>query len=183
MGCDIHLCVEKRRTKKGWFRYGKPKPNSSEWEKCFEPMEVDLEWRSCNISSDKPWSNRHYGMFAKLADVRNYGDLEHLPIRGFPKDACLNTYCKYLLRVVSDESFDMNDDMTVPKSRAEYWIKDGSSYEIIVPNAPSHWGNRKFITHPDFHSPNWCSCQELEDAVKEVFYAKEIEDYLDGSEE
>lgn len=122
-------------------------------------------------------------MFAKLADVRNYWDIKPIPDRGFPKDACLVTYCEYVLRVVSDASFDEYDSRTISESMAKDWIKDGSSYEITVPNAPSRWVNCKFITHPDYHSPNWCSLKELEDAVKEIFFKEEIGEYVAGSEE
>ena len=178
MGCDIHLVCEKRRVKKGWFRYGKPKPNSSEWEKCFEPMNKELEWRSCKISSDKPWSDRHYGMFAKLADVRNYDNLEHLPIRGFPRDASFDTFYEYTLKIVPDESYNLDSDDIVSESTAKKWIEDGSSEEITLLNMPKYWRDYKYINNPDYHSPNWCSLQELEEAVKEIFYEKEIDDYV-----
>lgn len=184
MGCDIHLCVEKRRTK-GWLREFYPKPDSPELEKIFKQLDQELKWVSCSISSDIPWSVRHYGMYAKLADVRNYDNLEHLPIRGFPKDACFFTLCKYASRVVPDSDYDENGDNynIIPESRAEELIKKGYSKEITVQNVPRNWKDWRFVTDLTYHSPNWCTLKELEDAVKEIFYEEEIGEYVEYAEE
>lgn len=34
------------------------------------------------------------------------------------------------------------------------------------------------ITDPDDHSPNWCTTQEMEDAIKEIFWKEEIQQYV-----
>ena len=34
------------------------------------------------------------------------------------------------------------------------------------------------ITDPDAHSPNWCTTQEMEDAIKEIFWNEEIQQYV-----
>jgi len=182
MGCDIHLCVEKRRTK-GWFRDFSPKPYSPEWEKILKQLNQNPEWLSCNISSERPWSQRHYGVFAKLADVRNFDNLEHLPLRGFPNDACFFTLCEYARRIVPDSEYDEDNYKTIPESRANEYIKKGYSKEITVQNVPRSWKDWKFVTDSDYHSPNWCTLKELEDAVKEIFYEEEVGDYVEFSEE
>lgn len=184
MGCDIHLCVEKRRIKKGWFVVNKRKPGTIEFEKVFKQVITEpKDWSPCEITREDTWSNRCYGMFAKLSDVRNYWGLEHIELRGFPEDASLNTFRKYTRRVVPDESYNSEHYYTVPESRANYYLENGYSVEKTPRNPPKHWKDYKFITHPDYHSPNWCSCRELEDAVKEIFFKEEIGEYVDGSEE
>lgn len=34
------------------------------------------------------------------------------------------------------------------------------------------------ITDPDAHSPNWCTTQEMEDAIKEIFWNEEMQQYV-----
>lgn len=51
MGCDIHLRLERKA--KG-----------------------QSKWQDCHIFGyDRCWDDRIYGMFAALADVRNYNDV------------------------------------------------------------------------------------------------------------
>ena len=180
MGCDIHLVVEKRRVKKGWFRHYQPQPNSKEDKKILkQDILPDKEWSSCLITRNGTWGDRLYSMFAILADVRNYGDREHIPLRGFPKDASMHTIFEYAREVVHDSDYKEDDSRnTVSESRASEWIRDGWSKEIPASDLPKFWREIKLITDPDYHSPNWCSLKELEDAIQEVFYEKEVDDYV-----
>lgn len=57
MGCDVHLCVEKRRIKKGWFVYNKINPNSREVVNVFKQVITEpTEWSPCLLISDETWS-------------------------------------------------------------------------------------------------------------------------------
>lgn len=172
MGRDIHLCVEKRRCKKGWLKYYKPTPNYKEYEKAFTPVGPDSEWESCAISFFRPWGERYYGMFDKLMNLKREF--------GLPKDVHIRTFYESVLRVVPDLIYNDDDFETISESAANDLIISGWSKEITHPNAPA---GDKFITHPDYHSAKWCSCKELEDAVKEVFFEDEIGEYIDDSNE
>ena len=148
MGCDIHLRLEKRLKKeKVWNEYYT--------EKC--------EWQNCSIIPfGRTWGDRIYGMFAALANVRNKWNIEHIPIRGLPNDACIDTlecYGKPVKDEIKDAYEDENFFLT---SQAESWVKDGFSryYEVR---------GRKYCSNPDYHSANWCTTQEMEDCINKVF--------------
>lgn len=150
MGCDIHLKLERRLKKeKVWNKYYT--------EKC--------EWKPCkNYPYDKTWGNRIYGMFAALADVRNYSDwnIKPLPIRGMPEDACDNTLKCYGYQVVDKIEYEWQEDTCVLASDAEKWVKDGWSEYFEIDGT-------KYVSGPDWHSPNWCTTQEMEDCINQVF--------------
>ena len=141
MGRDIHLCVEKRRCKKGWLKYNKPTPNYKEYEKAFTPVGPDSEWESCAISFFRPWGERYYSMFDKLMNLKREF--------GLPKDVHIRTFCESALRVVPDLIYNDDDFETISESAANDLIISGWSKEITHPNAPA---GDKFITHPDYHS-------------------------------
>jgi hypothetical protein len=72
MGCDIHICVEKKENKQ-WIYM----PESMFWG--YEGAD-----------------NRMYKLFAKLADVRNDGEVEPLSKpKGLPQDASDSTLMAY----------------------------------------------------------------------------------------
>lgn len=148
MGCDIHLRLEKRLKKeKVWNKYYTEKP----------------EWQNCGIiNSGKTWSDRIYGMFAVLADVRNYWELEHLPVRGIPKDACNSTLSCYGKEVKDTINDAWEDGHCYLASKAEKWVSRGSShyYELY---------GRKYCSSPDWHSASWCTTQEMEHCICTVF--------------
>ena len=89
MGCDIHLRLERKlRQDKKWNEYYTEKAG---------------EWKDCGIlDDDNTWGDRIYGMFAVLADVRNYNNREHLPLRGMPDDCC-NCTLYFYGKIVCDE--------------------------------------------------------------------------------
>ena len=69
MDTDIHLMVEKRKAKEGWFRDYKQQPNGELEKELRRIIRSDSEWHSCSMTYRRPWGNRHYEMFAKLANV------------------------------------------------------------------------------------------------------------------
>ena len=161
MGCDIHLRIEQKRK-----------------------TETD-DWRLCELTRENSWGDRVYGMFALLADVRNYWELEHLPVRGFPKDAANGTYLDYCYIVIPDEEYENKRDYYedskfhyVKESLADKWIADGSSEEIEFESCFKD--NRK-ITGPDWHSASWCTVEEMRKCVNETFYkdGKWTGDYIE----
>ena len=123
-------------------------------------------------------------MFAKLADVRNYFQqkIEPIQLRGFPEDATNDTKQAYCYIVIPDDEYKEREDYYensylyhyINESRANEWVNDGSSKEMTP------FGNteQRKITDPDAHSPNWCTTQEMEDAIKEIFWKEEIQQYV-----
>ena len=88
MGCDIHTRVEYFNNDEHWvcgdtFRLNPYYSGSDPWED--DPYEV-LE--VCG--------GRNYELFAVLANVRNYGDMEYIDDpRGIPDDDCRRTEMAY----------------------------------------------------------------------------------------
>lgn len=148
MGCDIHLCLERRLKKdKVWNEYYTEKAG---------------EWKECNIFGyNRTWGDRIYGMFAQLANVRNYNDLEHIPLRGFPNDCSDSTLGKYGYRVATEIKEEYYD-WEVSRENAERWVKDGLSYFYKL-------NNIEYVSGPDWHSANWCTTQEMEDCINKLF--------------
>ena len=58
------------------------------------------------------WSDKVYGMFALLNNVRNYWEdkLKPLPDRGLPEDACDATLRAYCDKVIPDEQYSEKKD-------------------------------------------------------------------------
>lgn len=176
MGCDIHLKLERRlkKDKKHVIIKAKYDNNGKEIspEKCW--IEKADKWKQCYLFGyHSVWSDRVYGMFARLNDVRNNWDIEPLEDRGFPDDATGDTIFSYSYIVVSDEDYDKNEDRYgysslyyTSESEANEWVKKGYSKWISNPDNK----DMKLVTGPDWHSPNWCTTQEMEKAVNETFY-------------
>ncbi len=176
MGCDIHLKLERRlkKDKKHIIFKAKydDKGNEISPEKYW--IEKSNEWKPCFLFGyNGIWSDRVYGMFARLNDVRNSWDFDHLEDRGFPDDATSNTILAYSEIVVSDEKYKENEDYYsnstqayVSESKAKEWVEKGYSREITNPDNP----DLKLVTGPDWHSPNWCTTAEMKKAVYDTFY-------------
>lgn len=148
MGCDIHLRLERKLKKdKVWNEYYTEKAG---------------EWKNCGIFNyGETWGDRIYGMFALLADVRNYNDYEHIPLRGLPEDCCNSTLSLYG-KMVCDEEKDEYDYFEYPRKRAEEWVKSGYSHYYKL-------NDIEYCSCPDWHSPNWCTTQEMEDCINKLF--------------
>lgn len=134
MGCDIHLRLERKA--KG----------ESKWQDC------------CILGYDRCWSDRIYGMFAALADVRNYNDIEHLPVRGLPSDASNRTLMFYGDQVVNEAKYDCQ----YSKFDADRWVKSGDSTYYKV-------NGIMYCSCPDWHTPSWCTTSEMEDCINRIF--------------
>ena len=96
MGCDIHLKLEKRKINKTYYTHQNFHPDGTITEEIRETPEfkTSRDWHPVCLT----WKgDRVYGMFAKLADVRNYFQqkIEPIPLRGFPEDATDNTKLAY----------------------------------------------------------------------------------------
>lgn len=137
MGCDIHLRLERKA--KG-----------------------QSKWQDCHILGyDRCWGDRIYGMFAALADVRNYNDIEHLPVRGIPNDATRNTLLAYGYAVVMDA--EKHFDFQCVESQAKDWVENCGYSEYLESNGV------KYVSCPDWHTPSWCTTAEMEDCINRIF--------------
>ena len=149
MGCDIHLKLEIRLKKdKVWNKYYTEK--SGEWKPAYI------------FDHDYCWSDRIYGMFSALAGVRNRGDIAALlPERGFPTNCCDQTARSYGVRI-TDKDADKCSEWECPREEAQELVNDGWS-EIFKVN------EIEYVSDPDYHSPNWCTTQEMEKCFNDVF--------------
>lgn len=169
MGCDIHLMVERRRQKPGL------KVIKRDNQKIVRQVPVDNEWYNCEITSSGEWSDRVYRMFAKLANVRNDWNFEHIELRGFPEDASYDTLQKYAYRVISDETEMIHSGTYISESNAQYYI---NTYGAEILKVKGKYNNdAKFVTEPENHSANWCTLSELEKCVNEIFFDEELKEY------
>ena len=142
MGCDIHLYVEIRSKK------------NKEWG-----------WHSTSFKGE--FSNRNYGMFAVLNNVRNYWDLKPLENRLLPGDIGNDVFHKYYKYVTEKEK---DNEYQCSEEQANSWVKDGYSTIKTI-------HNMKYCSNPDWHSPNWCTTKELEECYNQVFEKIEY-DYI-----
>lgn len=128
MGCDIHLYVEyKRKGNDNWSGFGK-----------------------------RIWMSRIYGLFAKLADVRNsWGTIPLSQPRGVPDDIASEAFEDYT-RYISESNY----ENWVTKEKAKSWVDKGYS---------EYKRGESFVTDPDAHSGSYCSADELEMCIKEVW--------------
>jgi hypothetical protein len=131
MGCDIHVYVEFRCKGSGlWNNFG-----------------------------GRINPGRHYGVFAKLAGVRDYGD-DFTPVassRGMPKDAAWESDYDNRLFIVSG---DQGEDGTCTMNQAERWVAQGCSH--YTDERKTH------VTQPDWHSHSWATADELEMVINEL---------------
>ena len=179
MGCDIHLKLE--------WRYKEPTNKvirRAEYDESGNKVEDEVrfpehdEWRCSKITGwGQEWSCRTYPMFAKLADVRNYGDVEHLPVRGFPNDAAYDTkkmYADYQITETQEEADKIAEKAmdwggygyAVSKEEAERYVKNGVCEYVDI-------DGKIQLSCPDWHSASWCSTKELEDCINKVFFNHE----------
>ncbi|WQJ53452.1 MAG: hypothetical protein [Wendovervirus sonii] len=142
MSCDIHFKLE------------------------YKPKDKDVQhWFPVfGWSQNELYLDADYMIFAALANVRNYDDIEHIELKGFPKDADLSTKLAYCY--VIDESEESNTTY--------YDSEDGT--KCVNPDVADNWVNQKYsvymedpiyglVTGPDFHSANWCTFEEYKHAL------------------
>lgn len=139
MGCDIHLRVERRRKVN-------PYPN----------------WH--NVGFKGEFGFRIYGMFARMANVRAYGDhykVQFKP-RGLPKDMTDWHTCDSFYWHVTDnkkaaewgQNYCLRED-------AERWVERGDSEWVDEDHGR--------VTDPDLHSHSWLTTQELRQCFDDCF--------------
>ena len=181
MGCDIHLIVEYRRRKERTVTKERLTKKNPDGTPATYTYTLESKWRT-GYTVKNGWSDRVYGMFALLNNVRNYWEdkFKPLPDRGLPEDACDVTLRTYCYKVIPDEQYsekeDYYDNSDDPcycrKSDADKWVEEGYSKRYII-------NDQEWVSGPDWHSPNWCTLQELEDCYKQVFKDSWEGDYIE----
>lgn len=187
MGCDIHLTLERRlrKEKKHIVIPEKKDDDGNIIQKEIAWTESNKEWHWCDILErfDRhTWSDRVYGMFAVLANVRNYDhfNLKGTEPRGIPDDICLDTLRRYADKVISDEEYKEKEEKDfdscagyVSKTDAEEYVRKGYSRYIELQDKRLTYYNGTYCTDPDWHSASWCTVDELEKAFDTVFRDKD----------
>ena len=109
MGCDIHLRIEQRK------RVNPYPINQHNWS---------------NVGFDGEFNSRIYGMFARMAKVRDYyGDKYKVQFepRGLPDDMNWSTCESFYLHVTDDEAAVDWGEHYCLKEMAEKWVEQGYS--------------------------------------------------------
>jgi len=133
MGCDIH----------GYLEYKTPDPD------------CDYTWRSFGGRIN---TGRQYGIFAKLAGVRNYYEI--VPIvspRGLPDKLGYEAEGDSRLYI----SGETGEGHCTPENAAR-WVKDGGCQYVDDKDGKHIW-----VTHPDWHSHSWVTAAELEQVLQD----------------
>lgn len=142
MGCDIHLAVEMRRRTKAF------------------PQEHD-RWQGTGFYGE--FSCRNYGMFARMAIVRDYGCDARVMFepRGLPKDISRSSEGIFYMRVTDDEEAIEWGQGYCSKETAERWVEQGSSVWVD--------DEHHTLTDPDHHSHSWLTTQELRQCLDDCY--------------
>lgn len=177
MGCDIHLRLERRlrKDKKVVYLPEKKDEDGNIIRKEFSHTYSSKIWHNCSILNyENTWGDRCYGMFALLNDVRNYWENEMKPLvnKGFPDDACNNTKELYSCRIWrrEEEIPEWAEDRYVTKEKAEEWLKKGYSTKIYLTSYDNGKIDEDYlVSSPDYHSPSWCTVEEMEYCINKIF--------------
>lgn len=100
---------------------------------------------------------RYYGLFNVIAGVRGNEDQLYTP-RGLPDDISWRTASDNRLYIVPDGPGDNNDEDSVMASKAKEWVEKGYSKYTD--------DDKKFISHPDWHSHSWLEVAEFSRALE-----------------
>lgn len=106
MGCDIHLYLEKRN------KLGK--------------------WENSEYTKNKLHLWRSYPMFARLANVRNYWNLDHMPVRGFPINASIDVKKAFFSEIVSTVKYDKLEKEDFPINCVKYEVSGNHSSRHFI---------------------------------------------------
>lgn len=117
---------------------------------------IESNWKAFQYA-DYEFSYRDYNMFAILANVRNYIEVKPIEIKGFPLDASFGVKRKYHLEVMPDDKYNDDYEWACSESQAKRW----RSTRCIIEG-------REYIIHPDYHSPNWCTTEEMEQSINTI---------------
>lgn len=146
MGCDIHLYVETRR-----------KSYKPEWR---IPKHIKPDWLP--ISYRGEFSDRLYGMFAALANIRNYHDLPSLPVKGLPDDISYKTFDEFFKGIKPKNANRETYEWEYEREDVQRWCKNKSSFL-------KKKGKQLYCSNPDWHTPSWCTADELQSCFNTVF--------------
>lgn len=143
MGCDIHLRIEQRK------RVNPYSINQHNWS---------------NVGFYGEFNSRIYGMFARMAKVRDYyGDKYKVQFepRGLPDDMNWST-CESFYQYVTDneEAVEWGRNYCL-KEMAEKWVERGYSKWVDE--------EHRTVTDPDLHSHSWLTTQELRQCFDDCF--------------
>jgi len=158
MGCDIHVAVE-RQYRGGWVPVN-PTPSeepssSNHWRAdwgCYSPGENPVEQLTqvgkpiADIvprQSHDWYFGRDYRAFGQLANVRMGGGFSEP--KGVPLDISEQVWTRVFLPVVDTEC-----EGAVTPAQAENWRN------TVMEN-----DGRRYILHPDWHSPSHYTLEEL----------------------
>lgn len=170
MGCDIHLRLEKRLKKDKPYYNEFLDHDNNRIKKCYY-TDKNRKWQNCYIfTNDYTWGERCYGMFAILNDVRNYWEDKVKPLenKGFPVDACQATIKNYSYQEWKGDGEIPDWGHYADKEDLDRWLKNGYSKEINIKDRNGNIIETR-ITDPDAHSPNWCTTEEMEYCINQIF--------------
>lgn len=100
-------------------------------------------------------------MFVILGNVNNNEGIEHIPHRGFPTDCSFGNFHQYYVRVHDNDGLPMLDS-DISRDKAEEYVSQGKS----------QWSQSMgidYISDPEKQMANWCTTNEMEDAVNKAF--------------
>ena len=142
MGCDIHLRIEKRK---------RVNPYTNRCHKWY------------NVGFCGEFSCRIYGMFARMAKVRDYGNKYKVQFkpRGLPDNMDYQSTESFYLYVTDNEVAVNWGERYCLKKMAEKWVKEGCSEWVDE--------NHTRITDPDLYSYSWLTTQELRQCFDDCF--------------
>lgn len=151
MGCDIHAYLE-YRSKVADTAY--PKTTNM-----FLNDKNELTYKNATYNFYATLSlSRYYTMFAKMADVRNYEEIDSETPKGLPSDASMIIIHEALLYILSNN--DTPRDSSCRQMDAERWLSAKISLPVYSGDKPC------YLTNPDWHSHSWLSMNELSRIIK-----------------
>lgn len=124
MGCDIHVYVE------------------------YRDKNIESRWATWRNFGGRYWVGRDYTLFARLRNVRSYGDVSAVvTAQPLPGDLDWTTKNDYYYHVVPDADFEQQNDgecKYVKQSTADEWVARGYSKR--------HPTEENLVSCPDWHS-------------------------------
>jgi len=117
-----------------------------------------------NVEFEGEFSSRIYGMFARMAKVRDYGGEYKVQFepRGLPNDITdWRSRESFFCTVTDDKEASEWLDHHCLKEQAERWVERGYSEWVGE--------DHREITDPNLHSHSWLTTQELRQCFDDCF--------------